>query len=209
MSGKDPIVVLKDYLRHQNRPYSVNDLVLNLHKEFGKTVAQKALDSLVADGDVIEKVNGKQKAYVINQANMPTASEAELSKLDSEVAQGQEALKELNGGLRAKESALKNMESSLTTEEALRRVKELEGTVSEMEERLEKLSSNCVLVSKAEKENVMRGHENAVKEWRKRKRIVLNITEAILESYPKSKKTLYQEIEIETDEDAGVQIPDI
>ncbi|QQP49664.1 Diacylglycerol kinase [Caligus rogercresseyi] len=189
MSGKDPIVVLKDYLRHQNRPYSVNDLVLNLHKEFGKTAAQKALDSLVADGDVIEKVNGKQKAYVINQANMPTASEAELSKLDSD--------------------ALKNMESSLTTEEALRRVKELEGTVSEMEERLEKLSSNCVLVSKADKENVMRGHENAVKEWRKRKRIVLNITEAILESYPKSKKTLYQEIEIETDEDAGVQIPDI
>lgn len=36
-----------DYLKAQNRPYSVNDIVLNLHKEHGKTAVQKALDKLV------------------------------------------------------------------------------------------------------------------------------------------------------------------
>ncbi len=36
-----------DYLQAQNRPYSVNDIVLNLHKEHGKTAVQKALDKLV------------------------------------------------------------------------------------------------------------------------------------------------------------------
>lgn len=35
------------YLKDQNRPYSVNDIFLNLHKEVGKTAVQKALDSLV------------------------------------------------------------------------------------------------------------------------------------------------------------------
>ncbi len=35
------------YLTSQNRPYSVNDIVLNLHKEHGKTAVQKALDTLV------------------------------------------------------------------------------------------------------------------------------------------------------------------
>jgi 26S proteasome regulatory subunit (ATPase 3-interacting protein) len=39
--------VLK-YLKDQNRPYSANDIMQNLHKEFGKTAVQKALDYLVA-----------------------------------------------------------------------------------------------------------------------------------------------------------------
>ena len=42
----------------QNRPYSVNDVVLNLHKEHGKAAVQKALDVLVADAKVKEKVGG-------------------------------------------------------------------------------------------------------------------------------------------------------
>ena len=45
-----------EYLTKQNRPYSVNDVVLNLHKEHGKSAVQKALDVLVADARVKEKV---------------------------------------------------------------------------------------------------------------------------------------------------------
>ena len=47
-----------EYLTRQNRPYSVNDVVLNLHKEHGKAAVQKALDVLVADAKVKEKVGG-------------------------------------------------------------------------------------------------------------------------------------------------------
>ena len=50
--------VLK-YLTDQNRPYSANDIVLNMHKEHGKTAVQKALDSLVAETKVVEKVSCK------------------------------------------------------------------------------------------------------------------------------------------------------
>ena len=48
--------VLK-YLTDQNRPYSANDIVLNMHKEHGKTAVQKALDGLVAETKVVEKVS--------------------------------------------------------------------------------------------------------------------------------------------------------
>lgn len=58
--------VLK-YLRNTNRPYSANDIVMNLHKEFGKTIVQRALDALVQQTVVLEKVYGKQKVYVIRQ----------------------------------------------------------------------------------------------------------------------------------------------
>ena len=56
-----------DYLSVQNRPYSLNDIFLNLHRQHGKTQVQKALDKLVKEEKVNEKVNGKQKAYLVKQ----------------------------------------------------------------------------------------------------------------------------------------------
>lgn len=50
------------YLTSQNRPYSVNDIVLNLHKEHGKTAVQKALDTLV---EVCKNL------YIIEDLNVP------------------------------------------------------------------------------------------------------------------------------------------
>lgn len=50
MSKKDAdsTARIRQYLEHQNRPYSVNDIFMNLHKDIGKTAVQKCLDQLVA-----------------------------------------------------------------------------------------------------------------------------------------------------------------
>lgn len=45
-----------DYMKLQNRPYSVTDVVTNLHNEHNKTAVQKAMDQLVNDGKLFEKV---------------------------------------------------------------------------------------------------------------------------------------------------------
>ena len=78
-----------------------------------------------------------------------------------------------------------------------------------MSEKLEKLQKGTVLISKEEKEKVYKGRETCVKAWRKRKRISSDILNAILEGYPKSKKQLYEEVGIETDEDYNVSPPEI
>jgi 26S proteasome regulatory subunit (ATPase 3-interacting protein) len=44
---KDAETAVLDYLHSQNRPYSLNDIVQNLHKEHGKAACQKALDKLL------------------------------------------------------------------------------------------------------------------------------------------------------------------
>ena len=56
-----------EYLTKQNRPYSVNDVVLNLHKEHGKAAVQKALDVLVADARVKEKVGAWRAEPFMNE----------------------------------------------------------------------------------------------------------------------------------------------
>ena len=40
---------------------------MNLHSEHGKPVVQRAIDQLVVDGKLKEKINGKQKCYFVNQ----------------------------------------------------------------------------------------------------------------------------------------------
>lgn len=45
-----------NYMKTQNRPYSVNDVVTNLHNEYSKAVVQNAMDKLVANGKLFEKV---------------------------------------------------------------------------------------------------------------------------------------------------------
>ena len=47
MSKSSDMSKIQVYLEQQNRPYSANDIFLNLHKEIGKTAVQKCLDSLV------------------------------------------------------------------------------------------------------------------------------------------------------------------
>ena len=57
------------YLSQQNRPYSANDLHLNLHKEHGKAAIQKVVDVMVEGGKLKVKVNGKQTCYFVNQVS--------------------------------------------------------------------------------------------------------------------------------------------
>lgn len=47
MADKNVASATFKYLFDQNRPYSATDIHMNLHKEFGKTAIQKALDMLV------------------------------------------------------------------------------------------------------------------------------------------------------------------
>ena len=64
-------------------------------------------------------------------------------------------------------------------------------------------------MTKDDKVKVERQHEAAVKEWRKRKRLCMNIVDAVLENYPKNKKALFEEIGVETEEEIGIKIPDV
>lgn len=210
MSKLTPVAAVLNYLWEQNRPYSANDIVMNLHKEHGKAAVQKALDQLVIESKIAEKVNGKQKAYVVKQDDMPSATDAQLAALDGEVASAQTALKSRTEELRAKEARLKQLTATPTTAEAKVQLEAIEADARDLKERLDKLAAGqSNVVTKEDKARIERRHECAVKEWRARKRMCVGVLDAILESYPKSKKALYEEVGIDTDEEAGAKIPDI
>lgn len=75
------------YLKTTNRPYSANDVMLNINKGYGKTAVQRALDQLVEDGAIKEKIYGKQKVYSALQNQNEDAAEIqkELGDIDHKV----------------------------------------------------------------------------------------------------------------------------
>ena len=67
----------------------------------------------------------------------------------------------------------------------------------ELERRLEKLSQNKVKVSSDDFKKVQQFKQKTASELRKRKRMCLDMVDAIMEGYPKGKKALLEDIGIE------------
>lgn len=201
------VTAVLDYLNMQNRPYSAVDIFNNLHKEYGKVAVCKALDSLVADGNINSKTYNKQTVYVANQSQFPEVNDAELKEMEAQITTMTQKLKDSTEAQRRLDSELQVLNTSLTTNEAQAHVTELTKVCSQYEEKLKVLQSNTSAVSPDERQEIVKARTTYIKEWRKRKRMVTDITNTILEGYPRSKKDLLEEVGIETDEDAGVVVP--
>lgn len=105
------------------------------------------------------------------------------------------------------ENSLRALLGAPTTAEAKEQLVKLEEKVETLRTKLAKLSENTVLVSPGERTKTKTEHEKLLKEYRKRKRTCMDIINAIMEGYPKSKKALMEEVGMETDED--VKMPTI
>jgi len=209
MSKKEDAAIeaILKYFVHQNRPYSATDVFMNLHKEHGKPLIQRVLDQLVAESKLKEKINGKQKAYFANQDDMPSHNDEQLAQLNADSTKLAETLSKAQEQLKALESQVRKLNSSLTSQKAVARLTELEAQNTEMEERLQKLENEQELVDPVEKAQRKKRREVALTHWKKRKRMCTDALDSVLESWPKKKKDLFDQVGIETDQDVGVTMP--
>lgn len=197
------------YLNQQNRPYSAGDIFTNLHGQFGKTAVQKALENLASSDKVNEKVYGKQKVYAPKQAQYDDCNENELKQMDEEISKFEKQWKELQSSCQSLEEKVRALKGSLTTEEATVRLNEATQKICKCQENLKRIKSASNHVSPAEKEKIIKNRREVVQTWKKRKRLASDIMNAILESYPKTKKQFIEDVGIETDEEYNVSIPQI
>ncbi|EGD75114.1 hypothetical protein PTSG_06769 [Salpingoeca rosetta] len=200
--------VLLEYLTRQNRPYNANDLFMNLHKAIGKTALTRVLAKMAADGQITEKVFGKQKIYFPLQSEFPKLSKEELTALDKE-------LEELKAEMKGLQSECDQLQSKLSSTLATPETADAEKALTEVQERNEKkegklkaLRSDGKSVTEADKNKINKKFDEAVKLWRRRKRMATDILDQILESYPKPKKALFNDIGLETDEEVKVNLKD-
>ena len=63
------------------------------------------------------------------------------------------------------------------------------------------------VVSAEDRAAISAAHARTVTLWRKRKRMASEVLDSILESWQKPKKSLFEDIGIDTDESVGVKMP--
>uniref|UniRef100_UPI003AAE7F0B homologous-pairing protein 2 homolog isoform X2 n=1 Tax=Centroberyx gerrardi TaxID=166262 RepID=UPI003AAE7F0B len=165
------------YLNEKNRPYSAQDVFCNLQKQhgFGKTAVVKAMEQLALEGKIKEKIYGKQKIYFADQAQFKDVNDADLKAMDSQISELNTEVQTISQGCRQLDAELKELSSSLTTEEMMSEIRELKAECSGYRERLEKIKSATNHVTPEEKEKVYKDRNVYVKEWKKRKRMVMYI----------------------------------
>ncbi|KAF9578089.1 hypothetical protein BGW38_006313, partial [Lunasporangiospora selenospora] len=122
--GKAEKLVL-EYLIKQNRPYSVTDIVNNLHNAVSKTECQKAVNALVDKELVITKLYGKQAIYVVRQDTIDLSSPAELVAMDKELVELQAKITNYKNTNKRITSELSAFNSALTTDQMKDRLEQL------------------------------------------------------------------------------------
>ena len=190
------------YMKVQNRPYSINDIVSNLHHEYGKTAVQKSIDKLVAGGKLFEKVYGKQKVYCVVQDS--SHSVEELMRIDKELQahanEVESKYQELENEIKVQEALLVSIKSSITIEEAKKQKAEVQENIKVLTHKLDGLMEASGTEDLTEcKRKSEKALNNYSREHIKRKRLCIEIMDCILESYPGSKTELYEEIGIESE----------
>ncbi|CCH41522.1 hypothetical protein BN7_1063 [Wickerhamomyces ciferrii] len=85
--------VILEYLEQQYRPYTVNDIVQNLHGAIGKSVAQRALETLAEEGKIVTKQYGKITVSVANQVEVVNLSDIIKIPTDEDLDNQLETLK--------------------------------------------------------------------------------------------------------------------
>lgn len=202
--GSDKDIVYK-FMATANRPFSVNDVVSGLQRQgVGKSAAEKSLDKLAGENKIVVKLNGKQKIYCVAQPDSTAADQTEVLAIDEELLKTNEAVREAERKYKQSEAELKSLQGTYSLDEAERKVTELEATVAELRRRLDRTTKTSGDVSEKDRALVKKDYERFTKEYRKRKRMCVDILDSILENCPKPKKALFEEIGIETDESVGM-----
>nr|CAH8874320.1 unnamed protein product [Trichobilharzia regenti] len=194
------------FFEKENRPFSIVD-VCGVLKNHGKTAISKALDELASESLIKEKAYGKQKVYVYDQTKLPSFDESEIKKMEAECANLSSLLAEEQKKLKNAADELKKVTSDLTKEEAEAELIQVNDQLNKIKAEVNTLKSNGPRITESDLKSISEGHNKVINEWRKRKRIAMNIIDAVAEGYPSSKKQLMSDIGIETDEDCGAKIP--
>ena len=66
MNKTESKVAIQEYMIRQNRPYSLQNVLDNMHGRVPRKICQDVLDELTAEKHLTEKEYGKAKIYLAN-----------------------------------------------------------------------------------------------------------------------------------------------
>lgn len=195
-----------EYLVKQNRPYSTQDLLVNLEGKVGKTELSNTLEKLADSKKIIEKNYGNKKVFMALQNVDCTNLKSELRDLDEKIIVTKSDLTRLQNENTSMDNQLKGFENKVPISELKERINELKILINNDKDRLDDIKSSKVpIVSKEDRAKTQKEFEKFSKEWRKLKRIGTEMIASITENCNMKKDQLCEDLGVILDEHENVQ----
>jgi archaellum component FlaC len=86
MNEKEAFEAVRQYMEQQNRPYSIQNIMDNMHGRIPKKICETVLEKLTDQKHLICKEFGKAKIYLANQDKFPATDQKELDALDLQIS---------------------------------------------------------------------------------------------------------------------------
>ncbi|CCK70116.1 Hop2p KNAG_0D03700 [Huiozyma naganishii CBS 8797] len=198
-SGVAPEETIEKYLNSQCKPFAVNDIIQNLHGQFGKAAALKALESLTSQDRIVCNVFGKISIYCCKDV-LPEgapATEIDLSKLE-EIEQLREKVMELERDRKGLQDTVASFNRSPDNNELPNMVKELEVQFMEEENTLLCLNDSCDPLMEEKIGKLRIAERQLTKDLIARKKILKNLLDILKDQVgPKKLAPLLEDIGVE------------
>lgn len=193
----------------ENRPFSVQNIVDALQKEgVKKTAVERSLATLVETGKVKKKEYGKAKIFLLAQDQLELPDAKDMASTDAEMRTLSQRLTQVNSNIDEKRERVAQLKSQYTLEGATQLISKLEDELTLKMAKRERLGDGSALMSKEEKAGIEKAYYDVRSLWKKYHVLVKSIVDQIGEATGKKRSELYEEIGIETDEEAKVDIAD-
>lgn len=128
-----------------------------------------------------------------------------ILQIDRSINEITNKTKEMKEQINIRSQKLTNIQNTLTLEEAIDKKNNLEKEIENVTAQLQELDEVEAVCPKR-KVQIEKGYEKYLNEYKKRKRMCMDILNTILENYPKSKEHLFEEVGIETDQDQNFSL---
>lgn len=194
-----------NYIKGENRPFNVQ-MVADMLAQFGikKPQVQRAVDSLSETGKITCKEFGKSKIYLPLQDDVVVLNKDEMDAKKAQVKQLNEQARESGNKIRQLQKELLGLGTFLTLEELTQKAEGLLQQIGPLKQKLVKLQSGSVLITKDERDSVEKSLQKYLNAWAQRKRIFKNIWGDISENVDQNKTEMFEEMGVQTDEEIGV-----
>ena len=156
------------------------------------------LDELVSEGKIKAKEFGKTVIYLINQDYFPELPQEEFAKMNNEISEMKDILRELTEKHRENMRKIKLLQMEMTNEDLEKNLENASKENQEMNIILEEYGKNK---DKLLKEEEIKVHENSMikmeNEYKKRLKWSKDLFSTIAENSEKSKQQLIEEMGLE------------
>ena len=199
--------LVQELLESGNRPYNVQICIDMLQSKGGKKAAiEKALAKLVAEGRANLKEYGKAKVYLAAQPDN-VLSEEEIVALRAEVSEAEKVATVAAADAKSAANAERALHAEPTDAELAQQLEAIRERVNSNEEKLASLRATGEKIDLEDMSKETKATAAAVAEWKKRRRMFLDVEGFLLDAAAEgglTKQKLREDADIEDDEMHGV-----